>query len=181
MLQAVERVTEMLSFSVVRYGCASKYTCFSVKLFFRHPTYNTHAHINHAIIQQYTSKPFRRSHLCYKALPSLSPVGHPPSCFLGAFFRSALSEDLALCATFLDLDGRNFHCWAHRMWVAERMGLSAQEEFDFTTDKIKQVHSTVCRLLLCVYAHDIYTRTCVQYGNLHVAWLYFVVNTPRLW
>ncbi|CAM9190488.1 unnamed protein product [Scytosiphon promiscuus] len=34
--------------------------------------------------------------------------------------------------------GRNFHCWAHRMWVAEQMGLSAQEEFDFTTDKIKQ-------------------------------------------
>lgn len=53
--------------------------------------------------------------------------------------RSALSEDLALCATFLELDGRNFHCWAHRMWVAGRMGLSAQEEFDFTTDKIKQV------------------------------------------
>ncbi|CAM9240482.1 unnamed protein product [Ectocarpus fasciculatus] len=52
--------------------------------------------------------------------------------------RSALAGDLALCATFLELDGRNFHCWAHRMWVAERMGLSAREEFDFTTDKIKQ-------------------------------------------
>lgn len=51
----------------------------------------------------------------------------------------ALLEDLALCTDFLEMDGRNFHCWAHRMWVAERMGLSAQEEFDFTTEKIKQV------------------------------------------
>lgn len=58
---------------------------------------------------------------------------------LVTYERSALAGDLALCATFLELDGRNFHCWAHRMWVAERMGLSAREEFDFTTEKIKQV------------------------------------------
>lgn len=52
--------------------------------------------------------------------------------------RSALVEELALCATLLELDGRNFHCWAHRMWVAERMNLSAEDDFDFTTTKIKQ-------------------------------------------
>lgn len=78
--------------------------------------------------------------------PSPSPVDTA----MFVFVRSALSEDLTLCATFLDLDGRNFHCWAHRMWVAERMGLSAQEEFDFTTDKIKQVHPKSV-----TYAHHI--------------------------
>ena len=56
--------------------------------------------------------------------------------------RSALEKELALCAQFFVLDGRNFHCWAHRMWVAEQMSLSAQEDLDFTTAKIKQVPST---------------------------------------
>ncbi|CAM9460706.1 unnamed protein product [Ascophyllum nodosum] len=50
----------------------------------------------------------------------------------------ALREELALCAQFLELDGRNFHCWAYRMWVAQVMGLSVEEDFDFTTAKIKQ-------------------------------------------
>lgn len=53
---------------------------------------------------------------------------------------SALAEELALCETFLELDGRNFHCWAHRMWVAEKMGLSAEEDFQFTSTKIMQVN-----------------------------------------
>lgn len=53
--------------------------------------------------------------------------------------RSALKTELALCAQFLEQDGRNFHCWAHRMWVAGVMGLSVEEDFNFTTAKIKQV------------------------------------------
>ncbi|CAM9358206.1 unnamed protein product [Choristocarpus tenellus] len=52
--------------------------------------------------------------------------------------RKLLAGELDLCRQFLDLDGRNFHCWAYRMWVAEQAGLPAAEDFEFTTEKILQ-------------------------------------------
>lgn len=91
--------------------------------------------------------------------------------------RTALEEELALCAQFLELDGRNFHCWAHRMWVAERMGLSAEENYDFTTTKIKQVCSDAavggsstpkgarCRVRVALY---------IQRSGCAALWGYFL-------
>lgn len=61
------------------------------------------------------------------------------SILLRALSRDALTRELSMCAEFLELDGRNFHCWAYRMWAAEKAHLPAAEDFDFTTEKIMQV------------------------------------------
>jgi geranylgeranyl transferase type-2 subunit alpha len=48
-----------------------------------------------------------------------------------------LDKELALCAQFLDLDERNFHCWNYRRWVvSQHPGRSATDEFEFSTARI---------------------------------------------
>lgn len=48
-----------------------------------------------------------------------------------------LDNELALCAQFLDLDERNFHCWNYRRWVvSQHPGRSATDEFEFSTARI---------------------------------------------
>lgn len=71
-------------------------------------------------------------------------------------YSAALKEDLALCGSFLEFDGRNFHCWAHRMWVAEMMALPAAEDFDFTTAKIMQARYWFS--LMSLYSGDMRGR-----------------------
>lgn len=74
-----------------------------------------------------------------------SRLDRPALCYHHLLCRAALQEDLTLCGSFLELDGRNFHCWAHRMWVAEKIGLSASEDLEFTTKIIMQVLTSIAR------------------------------------
>ena len=49
---------------------------------------------------------------------------------------SILATELALCAKFLKMDERNFHCWGYRLAVSSRAGLTPTEQLDFTTEKV---------------------------------------------
>ena len=53
--------------------------------------------------------------------------------------RPALAKDeLALCAEFLKLDERNFHCWNYYRHVRSKMPPDPQSELDFTTRLIQR-------------------------------------------
>ena len=50
--------------------------------------------------------------------------------------RALLERELALVARALEADSRNFHAWAHRRWVARRLGVSAARELAFAGAKV---------------------------------------------
>jgi geranylgeranyl transferase type-2 subunit alpha len=50
--------------------------------------------------------------------------------------RALLERELALVARALEADARNFHAWAHRRWVARRLGVSAARELAFAGAKV---------------------------------------------
>ena len=47
-----------------------------------------------------------------------------------------MKRELALCATLLDADERNFHCWNYRRWLARFSRVAAEEELAYTTKRI---------------------------------------------
>ena len=49
-----------------------------------------------------------------------------------------LARELGLCAQLLAADDRNFHCWSYRRYVAALAGRTADQELDFTTEKINE-------------------------------------------
>jgi len=49
-----------------------------------------------------------------------------------------LAGELKLCGRMLELDQRNFHCWAYRLAVARMAGVSADDELTFTLEKITE-------------------------------------------
>lgn len=50
--------------------------------------------------------------------------------------RALLERELQLVARALELDDRNFHAWAHRRWVARRLGVSPARELAFAGAKV---------------------------------------------
>lgn len=53
-------------------------------------------------------------------------------------FETNFEHELLLCKEFLRQDQRNFHCWNYRRAVHERSGLTFEEEFDYSTEKIQE-------------------------------------------
>lgn len=51
--------------------------------------------------------------------------------------RETLKREAALCAKLLELDDRNFHCWAYRRFVVEALGRTMEEEMEYTLTKIE--------------------------------------------
>jgi geranylgeranyl transferase type-2 subunit alpha len=57
-------------------------------------------------------------------------------------FEADIAQEFHLCAQFLTLDERNFHCWNYRRWVADTFvrdeAERVQQELEFSTEKINQ-------------------------------------------
>lgn len=51
--------------------------------------------------------------------------------------KSQYSDELLLCNSFLAKDDRNFHCWDYRSYISDMAGTPIEEEFNFTTEKIR--------------------------------------------
>lgn len=51
--------------------------------------------------------------------------------------RETLEREAKLCADMLNADDRNFHCWAYRRFVAEKLGRGVDEELQYTLTKIE--------------------------------------------
>lgn len=47
-------------------------------------------------------------------------------------------EELHLCNLFLSYDARNFHCWDYRRYTVNKANISPEDEFNFSTEKIKE-------------------------------------------
>ena len=52
--------------------------------------------------------------------------------------RETLEREAELCAKLLELDDRNFHCWAYRRFIVEALGRTMEEEMQYTLTKIEQ-------------------------------------------
>jgi len=50
--------------------------------------------------------------------------------------REHWQRELGLCDRFLSMDERNFHCWDYRQLAAKRAGRGAEEELEFTMERI---------------------------------------------
>lgn len=50
---------------------------------------------------------------------------------------SNYDSELLLCNTFLGKDERNFHCWDYRSYISDLAKTDLENEFRFTTEKIK--------------------------------------------
>eukprot|EP00162_Nutomonas_longa_P012494 comp21120_c0_seq1/m.44633 comp21120_c0_seq1/g.44633 ORF comp21120_c0_seq1/g.44633 comp21120_c0_seq1/m.44633 type:complete len:555 (+) comp21120_c0_seq1:71-1735(+) len=44
--------------------------------------------------------------------------------------------ELAKCAALLNLDERNFHCWAYRSWIMTKFKINYSLDFDYTQQKV---------------------------------------------
>lgn len=51
--------------------------------------------------------------------------------------RETLAREEALCATSLNADDRNFHCWSYRAFIARALGRTSEEELAYTMTKIE--------------------------------------------
>lgn len=45
-------------------------------------------------------------------------------------------RDLVLVGKLLDADDRNFHGWGYRRWLARLMGITPEEELEFSHKKV---------------------------------------------
>eukprot|EP00639_Heterosigma_akashiwo_P004198 CAMPEP_0194583628 /NCGR_PEP_ID=MMETSP0292-20121207/16472_1 /TAXON_ID=39354 /ORGANISM="Heterosigma akashiwo, Strain CCMP2393" /LENGTH=219 /DNA_ID=CAMNT_0039438325 /DNA_START=89 /DNA_END=748 /DNA_ORIENTATION=- len=65
--------------------------------------------------------------------PKSYPAWHQRQWLIIHLDSPDLSQELDLCALFLQRDGRNFHCWNYRQFIVNKMGRTPAEEMEFLT------------------------------------------------
>lgn len=89
--------------------------------------------------------------------------------------KSEYSTELILCNSFLAKDDRNFHCWDYRCYISDMAGTPIEEEFNFTTEKIRINFSNFSawhrRHKLLIRGLTMPTGECPKSCDLRLIWL----------
>lgn len=75
---------------------------------------------------------------CLQVNPKSYSVWHHRQWIMEFMPQPDWKEELHLCNLFLSYDERNFHCWDYRRYTVKKANISPEDEFNFSTEKIKE-------------------------------------------
>ncbi|CAH3130023.1 unnamed protein product [Porites lobata] len=75
---------------------------------------------------------------CLQVNPKSYSVWHHRQWIMEYMPQPDWNEELRLCNLFLSYDERNFHCWDYRRYTVKKANISPEDEFNFSTEKIKE-------------------------------------------
>lgn len=75
---------------------------------------------------------------CLQVNPKSYSVWHHRQWIMEYMPEPDWNEELRLCNLFLSYDERNFHCWDYRRYTVKKANISPEDEFNFSTEKIKE-------------------------------------------